>query len=50
MRTQERDDTKVKAAAAAARRDIARLPTLRLDNRPPAPPAAAAAPAQDDPA
>jgi hypothetical protein len=50
LRTQERDTAKVQAAAAAARRDIARLPALRVDNQPPAPVVAAAAPAPDDPA
>jgi hypothetical protein len=49
LRTQERDTAKVQAAAAAARRDIARLPALRVDNQPPAPVVAAAAPAPDDP-
>lgn len=50
LRTQERDAAKVQAAAAAARRDIARLPALRVDNQPPAPAAAAPSPAPDDPA
>jgi hypothetical protein len=50
LRTQERDATKVQAAAAAAKRDIARLPALRVDNRPPVATAAAPAPAPDDPA
>jgi hypothetical protein len=50
LRTQERDAARVQAAAAAARRDIARLPALRVDNQPPAPVVAAAAPAPDDPA
>ena len=45
LRTQERDLARVQAAAAAARRDIPRLPVLQLDNQPPAP---AAVP--DDPA
>jgi hypothetical protein len=48
LRTQERDGARVQAAAAAVRRDVARLPALRVDNQPPAPTAAAAAP--DDPA
>jgi hypothetical protein len=47
LRTQERDAARVQAAAAAARRDIAGLPPLRVDNQPPAPPAAAVA---EDPA
>lgn len=50
LRTQERDAAKVQAAAAAARRDIARLPALRVDNQPPAAVAAAAAAPPDDPA
>jgi hypothetical protein len=50
LRTQERDAAKVQAAAAAARRDIARLPALRVDNQPPVPVAAAPSPAPDDPA
>ena len=50
LHTQERDAAKVQAAAAAARRDIARLPALRVDNQPPAVVAAAAAPPPDDPA
>lgn len=50
LHTKERDTTKLQAAAAAARRDIARLPALRLDNQPPAAVVAAAAPAPDDPA
>lgn len=50
LRTQERDAAKVQAAAAAAKRDIARLPALRLDNRPPTATAAAPAPAPEDPA
>ncbi|MDR7333402.1 hypothetical protein [Roseateles asaccharophilus] len=52
LRTQERDGARVQAAAAAARRDVARLPTLRVDNQPPAPTgtATAGAPAPDDPA
>lgn len=52
LRTEERDAAKVQAAAAAARRDIARLPALRVDNQPPAAVAAAMppAPAPDDPA
>lgn len=50
LRTQERDGTRVQAAAAAARRDIARLPGLRVDNQPPPSPAAAAGPAVEDPA
>ena len=50
LRTQERDATRVQAAAAAAKRDIAHLPALRIDNRPPVATAAAPAPAPDDPA
>jgi hypothetical protein len=50
LHTQERDTAKLQAAAVAARRDIARLPLLRLDNQPPAAAATAAAPAPDDPA
>jgi hypothetical protein len=50
MHTQERDAAKVQAAAAAARRDIARLPALRVDNQPPPAVAAAAAPVAEDPA
>lgn len=51
LRTQQRDATRVQAAAAAARRDIARLPALRVDNQPPAPAVAAAPPPPaDDPA
>lgn len=50
LRTHERDSAKVQAAAAAARRDIARLPALRVDNQPPAAAVAAASPAPDDPA
>ena len=50
LHTQERDAAKVQAAAAAAPRDIARLPALRVDNQPPAAVAAAAAPPPDDPA
>ncbi|MGM9482124.1 SctD/MshK family protein [Roseateles sp. NT4] len=50
LRTQERDAAKVQTAAAAARRDIARLPALRLDNQPPATAVAAAAPPAEDPA
>jgi hypothetical protein len=49
LRTKERDAAKVQAAAAAARRDVARLPTLRVDNQPPVPTAAAPSPAPDDP-
>ncbi|HEY8878610.1 MAG TPA: hypothetical protein VIN03_13670 [Roseateles sp.] len=49
LHTQERDAARLQAAAAAAKRDIARLPALRLDNQPPAV-ATAAAPAPDDPA
>ncbi len=48
LHTQERDAARVQAAAAAARRDIARLPALRLDNQPPAAAAPAAVP--EDPA
>ncbi|HEY0955296.1 MAG TPA: hypothetical protein VGE36_11095 [Roseateles sp.] len=48
LRTQERDVARAHAAAAAARRDIARLPALRIDNQPPAP-APGTAP-QEDPA
>jgi hypothetical protein len=50
LRTQQRDTARVQAAAAAARRDIARLPPLRVDNQPPAAVAAAPAPAAEDPA
>lgn len=50
LQTQERDAAKLQAAAAAAKRDIARLPALRLDNRPPTLAAAAPVPAPDDPA
>jgi hypothetical protein len=50
LRTQERDAAKVQAAAAAARRDIARLPALRVDNQPPAAAVAAATPPAEDPA
>lgn len=50
MHTKERDATKVQAAAAAAKRDIARLPALRLDNQPPAVATAAAATPAEDPA
>jgi hypothetical protein len=50
MHTKERDAAKVQAAAAAAKRDIARLPALRVDNQPPAVAAAAATPPAEDPA
>lgn len=50
LRTQERDAARVQVAAAAARRDIARLPALRIDNQPPTPVAAAPAAVPDDPA
>lgn len=50
LHTRERDAARVQAAAAAARRDFARLPALRVDNQPPAAVAAAPAPAPDDPA
>jgi hypothetical protein len=50
LRTEERDTAKLQAAAGAARRDIARLPALRLDNHPPAAAPTAAAPVPDDPA
>lgn len=50
VRTQERDATRVQAAAAAARRDIAHLPPLRIDNQAPLSATAAPTPAPDDPA
>lgn len=50
LHTRERDATRVEAAAAAARRDVPRLPALHLDNQPPAVAQAAAAPPPDDPA
>lgn len=50
LHTRERDTAPVQAAADAARRDIARLPALRVDNQPPAPVAAPTAPPPDDPA
>lgn len=49
LHTQEADAARVQAAAAAARRDIAHLPALRIDNQAPAA-AAAATPAVNDPA
>ncbi len=50
LHTRERDTARLQTAAAAARRDIPRLPALRLDNQPPATVAAAPAPVPDDPA
>lgn len=44
VHTQERDNTRVQAAEAAARRDIARLPVLHVLNQPPAQTAAAPPP------
>ncbi|WP_056265367.1 MULTISPECIES: hypothetical protein [unclassified Roseateles] len=50
LRTQERDAAKVQAAADAARRDVARLPKLRVDNQPPVVATATPAPPAEDPA
>ncbi len=50
LRTQERDAARLQLAAAAARRDIPRLPALRLDNQAPTTATAAAAPPAEDPA
>jgi hypothetical protein len=50
LHTRERDAARVEAAAAAARRDVPRLPALRVDNQPPAVAQAASTPPPDDPA
>ncbi|MBL8277383.1 MAG: hypothetical protein JNL93_11835 [Pelomonas sp.] len=50
MHTRERDAARVQAATAAARRDVPRLPALRVDNQPPATAQAPAAPTPEDPA
>lgn len=50
LHTRERDAARVEAAAAAARRDVAGLTALRVDNQPPATAPVAAAPTVDDPA
>lgn len=50
LQTQERDAARVHAAAAAARRDVARLPGLRVDNQPPVVATAAPTPPAEDPA
>lgn len=50
LHTRERDATRVQAATAAVRRDVPRLPTLRVDNQPPAVAQVAPPPPADDPA
>lgn len=50
LHTRERDTARVESATAAVRRDVPHLPTLRVDNQPPAPAPTAAPAAADDPA
>ncbi|MDT7837974.1 SctD/MshK family protein [Aquabacterium sp. OR-4] len=49
LQTREPDAARLQSATAAARRDLAQLPPLRIDNQPPAPPATTETPV-DDPA